>query len=160
MKKVLILFFPLPFLLLNCSSPEVPESSLSWQEHYELITNIKFPADFKIISNAPMPAGEKIRKTIIELNKKDCLKFSQYNGFTAVKDTISPLLFGSSMMDSVYRLIPDRNKFLHKYGKNYYGSDYFNYFKDKNTNWVYLLDTSTCRLYCLISYSNLYGYAK
>ncbi len=157
MKKILLFFCPL--LLLNCTTDE-SERILAWKEQYELITHIELPNNYKIISNDTSSSGSLVKKTIIELNRTDCIEFCKNNGFGPVNDSISPLLFGSSLMDSIYRLIPDRSKFLHKYGKRSASPKYFKYDTEKNTNWVYLLDTTTCKLYCLVSFADLNGYAK
>ncbi|MEO8759596.1 MAG: hypothetical protein ABI388_01365 [Bacteroidia bacterium] len=162
MKEVYILFISL--FILGCAPPNnsVIESryKFSGQDDYELVTRIEFPKDFKVISNPPAQTATLVRTAIIELNKNDCIKFYKMYKFEPIEDTISPQLFGSNYMDSIYKLIPDRGKYLNKYGKNYGSPLYFKYNKEKDTNWLYLLDTTTCRLYCLISYADLKGYAK
>ena len=150
MKKILSIFISLFFL--SCGSPDnsVKDSpyKFSGQDQYELVTRIKFPKDFKVITNPPLGFDDFVRQTVIELNKNDCVKFYRTNKFVPVQDTISSPFDGSGYSDSLYRQIPDRRKFLHSYGRNNY------------TNWFYLLDTTTCRLYCLISYPDKKGYTK
>ena len=158
MKKIIL--FSISFLLFNCGAPDSSEKTLTWEEQYAQITHVDFPKGFKIISNTPPNSNDLIKKTVIEIRQKDCQEFHKSYGFGPVQDTTSPLLFGSKLMDSVYRLIPDRNKFLHLYGKKSASPKYFKYNTEKGANWVYLLDTKTCRLYCLISKADLNGYAK
>lgn len=158
-----------PFILLffiTACSPSTDSimeksSKLSGQDQYELISHISFPRNFKVISNPAFRSGDRVRKAIIELSKNDCTRFYGNYGFLPANDTMSP--FGSNFMDSIYRLIPDKSNFLHKYGRNYATNAYYDKYEYNyqcNTKWVYLLDTINCRLYCLISYSDLSGYAR
>ena len=155
LSKLLLLF-----IFVTSCSPNNEEKVLTWEEEYELITNIKLPKDYKVISATPLNSDDRVKKTIIELNEKDCKDFYENKGFRAVEDTVSPTLFNSKLIDSIYRLIPERNKFIHRYGKQYADPTYFKYDTKKKANWVYLLDTTNCRLYCLISTADLNCYVK
>lgn len=159
-KGLIVILILISVLLFNCEPSNGLEKVPAWQDEYERITRIEFPENYTVIVNPESNSSSFIKKTIIDLSPDGCKKFCRDNDFTAVEDSVSPLLFGTELMDSLYRLIPDRNKFLHKYGKRSASPKYYNYHKDEEANWVYLLDTAACRLYCLISMANLNGYAK
>ena len=158
MKKIIL--FLNTFFLLNACTPNNPEKVLTWQEEYQQISGIKLPKDYKVIYTTPLNSDDLVKKTIIELNEKDCKDFFKNKGFTAIEDSVSPTLFNSRLIDSVYRLIPERARFIHRYGKLYSDPTYFKYDTKKNANWVYLVDTGNCRLYCLISKADLNCYVK
>lgn len=158
MKKI-VLVFGLLFIL-GCTETGSVEKAPTLEEQYAEITRVDLPRGFKVISTTPPNSKDLIEKTVVEINEKDCRVFYKSYGFKAVEDSVSPLIFGSKLMDSVYRLIPERNKFLHLYGKKAASAKYFKYNTENGANWVYLLDTTTCRLYCLISKADLNGYAR
>ena len=155
-----IFLFSISFLLFSCGAPDSPEKTLTWEEQYAQITHVDFPKGFKLISNSPSNSNDLIKKTIIDLSQKDCQTFYKSYGFMPVEDTVSQHLFSSKLMDSIYKLIPDRKKFLHLYGKKSGSPKYFKYNIENDANWVYLLDTTTCRLYCLISNADFNGYTQ
>jgi len=164
MKKTLLLISSL--CLLGCepsdnfyqdNNSDDQHYVFSGQDQYEQVSLLIFPKDFKVISNPKMPDGDFIRKiatpgsfirkTVIEINKSDYSKFLRDNKFYPLTDTV-PRILTSSLFDSIYQNISDKNIFLQKYGKK------------TGIKWAYFLDTTTYRLYCVISYPGYDGHAK
>ena len=105
---------------------------------YEKSTNIKFPDKYKVVATADN--GEFVTITILDIEKAECKKFSRDNNFKSVTESFIPNLFGLTLLDTAFQNLPDRDKLLENFGE-----------KDKY-NWVYLIDTAKCRVYCEISY--------
>lgn len=146
MKGISVIFISL-LLFSGCSTGDSNKDFLTEptfeKEYYEKVTNIKFPKNYKVIASADN--GEFVTITIIDLSETDCKKFSTDNKFEPIEDKFPQDLIGVGYLDSVYRQIPDNNKLLRNWGNN------------KKTNWIYLLDTTTCRLYCQIDYPDWAG---
>ena len=111
----------------------------------ELVTKIHIPEGYNFITGVDT---DFIRITILDLDTKNCTEFYKSNKFEPVNDTLPQTFIGMNYLDSVYRLLPDNNKLLKLSGKNNW------------TNWIYLLDTTTCRLYGHISFPDLNGHTK
>ena len=113
--------------------------------HSEFVTNIKFPEDYIFITGVDT---DVIRITILDLDKKNCMKFYTNNNFEPIGDTLPRPLACMNYLDSAHRHLPDYKKLLIKHGIN------------NRTYWTYLIDTTTCRLYCHISFPDYDGLAK
>ena len=135
----------------NCShSPrnsniKTPTDSTFEKVHSEFVTNINFPEGYKFISGVD---SNFIRITILDLDKKNCIQFYKENKFVPVHDTLPQKLSCMNYLDSAYRHLPDNEKLVIKRDTN------------NRTYWTYLLDTTTCRLYCHISFPDNDGYTK
>jgi hypothetical protein len=152
MKGISLIFVSFLFFS-NCSSnhnnnnnntTSVTNSTFE-KAHSEFVTNIKFPEDYKFITGVDT---DVIRITIFDLDKKSCMKFYRDNSFEPIGDTLPRPLACMNYLDSAYRHLPDYKKLLIKYGIN------------NRTYWTYLIDTTTCRLYCHISFPDYNGLAK
>ena len=115
------------------------------EAHNELVTKIHIPEGYKFITGVDT---DFIRITILDLDKINCIKFYKDNKFELINDTLPQTFIGMNYIDSAYRQLPDNNKLLRITGKA------------KWTNWIYLLDTVTCRLYGHISFPDLNGHTK
>lgn len=115
------------------------------KDYYELITKIKFPDQFNTITTSDN--GEFLTITILELRKEDCKKFIVENNFQPVDQTHVSYLMGLNQLDSAYQKLPD-NKTLFERAVNKIPG---------KTGWTYLIDTTTCRLYCEIDYPDRGG---
>jgi len=115
------------------------------EAHNELVTKIHIPEGYKFIAGVDT---DFIRITILDLDKSKCTEFYKSNKFEPVTDTFPQTFIGINYLDSNYRKLPDNNKLLKLSGKA------------KFTNWVYLLDTTTCRLYGQISFPDWNGHTK
>ena len=115
------------------------------KDHNEQVTKIYLPEDYKFITEVDT---DFIRITIIDLDKKNCAKFYRDNNFKPIDDTLPLTLACINYLDSAYRHLPSNNKMLINSGKVI------------QTYWTYLLDTSTCRLYCHISFPGYHGLTK
>ena len=115
------------------------------EAHNELVTKISIPDGYKFIAGVDT---DFIRITILDLDKKNCSEFYKKNKFESISDTLPQTFIGINYLDSVYRQLPDNNKLLRLSGKTNY------------TNWIYLLDTTTCRLYGHISFPDWKGHTK
>jgi len=113
--------------------------------HNELVTKIHIPEDYKFIAGVDT---DFIRITILDLDKKNCTEFYKSNKFEPISDTFPQTFIGMNYLDNVYRQLPENNKLLKLSGKKNW------------TNWIYLLDTTTCRLYGHISFPDLNGHTK
>jgi hypothetical protein len=113
--------------------------------HNELVTKIHIPEGYKFITGVDT---DFIRITILDLDKKNCTEFYKTNKFESINDTFHQTFIDMDYLDSVYTQLPDNNKLLRLSGKNNW------------TNWIYLLDTTTCRLYGHISFPDWYGHTK
>ena len=113
--------------------------------HNELVTKIHIPEDYKFIAGADT---DFIRITILDLDKNNCTALYKSNKFEPINDTLplSPVCW--NYLDSSFRQLPDKSKLVRLSGKNNW------------TNWIYLLDTTTCRLYGHISFPDLNGRTK
>jgi len=148
LKKISLIFISF-FFLCSCSTEEAKKDAVVEptfdKVFYESVTSIKFPKDYKFITTADN--GEFLTITIIDLNKNDWAKFAKDNKFEPIDDKFSQKqqLFGTNILDSTYSHVPENNKLLRNWGSN------------KKTNWIYLLDTTTYRLYCQIDYPDAAG---
>ena len=138
-----ILFFS------NCSTNKTykemsPEQNPN-EFHNELVTKIHIPEGYNFVTGVDT---DFIRITILDLDKTNCIKFLKDNKFEPINDTLPQTFIGMNFLDSVYRQLPGNNKLIKLSGKN------------KWTNWIYLLDTTTCRLYGHISFPDLNGITK
>ena len=113
--------------------------------HSEFVTNINFPEDYKFITGVD---SNFIRITILDLDKNKCMKFYTDNNFEPIGDTLPRPLACMDYLPSRYRQLPEYKKLLIKHGIN------------NRTYWTYLLDTTTCRLYCHISFPDYDGHTK
>jgi len=113
--------------------------------HNELVTQIHIPEGYTFITGID---SDFIRITIVDLEKLNCKKFYADNKFEPIQDTSSQVFFGLNYLDSIYRQTPSNNKLLKLSGTNSF------------TTWIYLLDTTTCRLYGQISFPDLKGKTK
>ncbi len=114
-------------------------------EHNELITKVHIPEGSKFITGVDT---NFIRITVLDLDKVSCKAFFTSNKFGPVNDTFPQFFVGIGYLDTRYQQLPDNNKLVKLSGKNNW------------TTWVYLLDTTTCRLYGQISFPDLDGYTK
>jgi len=135
----------------NCSSNHNNNNTTSVtnstfeKAHSEFVTNIKFPEDYIFITGVDT---DVIRITILDLDKNNCMKFYTDNNFEPIGDTLPRPLACIHYLPSPYRQLPDYKKLLIKHGIN------------NRTYWTYLIDTTTCRLYCHISFPDYNGLAK
>jgi len=113
--------------------------------HNELVTKISIPEGYTFVAGVDT---DFIRITILDLDKKSCTKFYKDNKFEPLNDTSPQIFIGMNYLDSAYRQLPVNNKLLKISGKARF------------TNWIYLLDTTTCRLYGHISFPDLNGHTK
>ena len=113
--------------------------------HNELVTNIHIPEGYKFITGVDT---DFIRITILDLDKSKCTEFYKDNKFEPINDTLPQTFIGINYLDSDYRQLPGNNKLLRISGKA------------KWTTWIYLLDTTTCRLYGQISFPDMNGHTK
>lgn len=149
-EMIKISFIVISLLLFsNCSMNNTYKDISSDQNpneaHNELVTKIHIPEDYKFITGVDT---DFIRITILDLDKKNCTGFYKDNKFEPINDTFPQIFIGINYLDSVYRQLPATNKLLRLSGKA------------KFTNWIYLLDTTTCRLYGLISFPDWNGHTK
>ena len=135
----------------NCShSPEnsnlktLTDSTFE-KTHSELITQIHFPEGYKFITGVD---SNFIRITILDLDKKNCMKFYKENNLQPIEDTLPQNLSCMNYLDSAYTHLPDNKEMVIKRDTN------------NRTYWTYLLDTTTCRLYCHISFPDYDGLTK
>jgi hypothetical protein len=134
----------------NCSTS--PENKVIAQgkkprkmEFCESISKIKFPETSRILTTVDSNFSTI---AIIKFHKSFCSQFCSGYKFQSIKDTLPQNLLGQIYLDSVYRRLPENNKLLRKRGRT------------NGTLWMYLLDTTTCQLYCNFSYPDLNGYTK
>jgi hypothetical protein len=148
MKRIFLLFISFLFFS-NCSPDNSSKETLTDpkfnKEHNEQVTKIHSPEGYKFNTEVYI---DFIRISIIDLDKKNCAKFNKDNKFEPINDTLPQTLIGMNYLDSVYRQLPDNNKLVRISGKA------------KWTKWIYLLDTTTCRLYCHFSFPDYNGYTK
>jgi len=145
-----ILLALISFLFLtNCSTnntyKDISPRENPNEAHNELVTKIHIPEGYKFISGVDT---DFIRITILDLDKNKCTEFYKSNNFEPVTDTFPQTFIGIIYLDSNYRKLPDNNKLLKLSGKA------------KFTKWIYLLDTTTCRLYGQISFPDWNGHTK
>ncbi len=134
--------------LLGCSNSGEEFSAdkkTSKLEFYENITGIKFPKQSKVIS---VVDSDFCSVAIIDFDRSYCNQFYSYNNFRSINVKFTQTLLRQLYLDSVYRQLPDNSKLLRRRGKG------------NGTLWMYLLDTTTSRLYCNFSYPDNNGYTK
>jgi len=114
------------------------------KNYYQKITNIKFPDNYELV--ATIDNGEFKTMTVLDLDKIDCKKFIRDNNFQPITDFF-PTMNGFIFIDKKIRKLPDKNVLLMNYHDKESGK----------TGWTYLIDTTTCRLYCEIDYPDWGG---
>ena len=114
------------------------------KSYYEKTTNIKFPDNYKFVATADN--GEFMTIAILDLGKKDCKKFITEYNFEPITDFF-PKMIGIAYLDGNLGKLPDRTVSLVKYNDKEPGK----------VGWTYLIDTTTCRLYCEIDYPDWDG---
>ena len=153
------LFFLFTFLI-SCSNSKIKNENFTWEKEFEQITKIEFPKGYKVLLKPDSINGQRVKKAKIKLSENECRKFTKDYDFTTIKDTVSPVFFGTNLMDSIYENLSNRNQLLHLYGKKPSSPKYFKYNTEQAANWVYFLDTVNCDLTCIISFADLSGYVK
>ncbi len=115
------------------------------EAHNELVTKIHIPEVYEFITGVDT---DFIRITILDLDKQNCKQIYYSNKLESINNSVPQTFIGMNYLDSAYRKIPDNNKLLRLSGKNNW------------TTWIYLLDTTNCRLYGQISFPDLNGHTK
>jgi hypothetical protein len=124
-------------LLFSCNSFD--------KDYYERITQIKFPNAYRMIASADNI--EFMTITILDLDKSSCRKFAQDNNFEPVEQMYPLNLVGLHFLDTSIAKLPDSKKLLMRHFPKEPGK----------VGWTYLLDTTSCRLYCEIDYPDYAG---
>jgi len=109
------------------------------KSYYQKTTNIKFPDNYELV--ATTDNGEFMTMTILDLAKIDCKKFIKDNNFQPITDFF-PTMDGLRFIDKKIGKLPDKNILLMNHHDRQSGK----------TGWTYIIDTTTCRLYCEIDY--------
>jgi hypothetical protein len=149
LKKFLSIFITI-LLATHCStSPEndfyTQDKKLSKLEFCENITGTKFPEESRIVTSAD---SNFVSIVIIKFHKHFHSDFMAANKFFPIKDSFPQTLLGIEYLDSTYKHIPENSRLLRRRGRG------------NGTLWMCLLDTTTCRIYCNLSFPNTKGNTK
>jgi hypothetical protein len=114
-------------------------------EFCENLSKIKFPETSRLLTTVDSNFSTI---AIIKFHKSFCSQFCSEYKFQSIKDTFPQTLLGQLYLNRSYQQLPDNNKLLRRRGKG------------GGTLWMYLLDTTTCRLYCNFSFPDTEGNTK
>jgi hypothetical protein len=115
------------------------------RDYYERTTEIEFPNKYKMIATADN--HEFLTITILDLDKSSCKDFARDNKFVPVDQTYPINLMGLHLLDTSLAKLPNPKTLVERHVSKQIGK----------VGWVYLLDTTTCRLYCEIEYPDPAG---
>jgi hypothetical protein len=107
------------------------------KDYYEKTTKINFPDNYTTL--ATVDNGEFLTLTILKLSKSDCISFINKYNFSPVR-THKLELIGLNWLDKKYQNLPGKNMLVKE--------KWF----DNGIGWIYLMDTSSFKLYCQINY--------